>query len=102
MEDEGFKHELMSNPKAVIAREAGQEWPGNVDIEVLEETPTKLYLVLPVTLEALASARGELSEEQLEAVAGGATPAAVAPFTPAIGGGLGGAGAVVGALILDD
>lgn len=103
MEDKAFKHELMSNPKAVIARESGQEWPDNVDIEVLEQTPAKLYLVLPLNLEALASAGGELSEQQLEAVAGGATPTVAAtPWTPAIGGALGGAGAVIGAAILDD
>ena len=74
MEDEAFKQELMSNPKAVIARESGQKWPDSVDIEVLEQTPNKLYLVLPLAPNAIAP-QGELSEEQLEAVAGGITPA---------------------------
>jgi hypothetical protein len=38
MADEGFKSEVISNPKAVIAREIGQELPEGVEIEVLEPT----------------------------------------------------------------
>ena len=71
MEDEAFKHELISNPKAVIAREAGQEWPEGVEIEVLEQTPNKLYLVLPLNVKAEDIPSEGLSEEQLKAVAGG-------------------------------
>lgn len=47
MADEAFKRELMSNPKAAIAKELGQEVPAELEIEVLEQVPTKLYLVLP-------------------------------------------------------
>lgn len=44
--------------------------PSNIAVEVVEETPTKVYLVLPPA----AAARGqELSDEELEAVAGGWT-----------------------------
>jgi len=70
MADEAFKRELMSNPKAAIAKEVGQEVPAELEIEVLEQTPTKLYLVLPMS-ESEASPSEELAEEQLEAVAGG-------------------------------
>ena len=70
MADEAFKHELMSNPKAAIAKELGQELPAELEFEVLEQTPTKLYLVLPIS-ESEASPSDELAEEQLEAVAGG-------------------------------
>lgn len=76
MQDQAFKRELMSNPKAVIARESGQKWPDSVDIEVLEQTPNKLYFLLP--LDVSTASQGELSEEQLEAVAGGIAPIIVA------------------------
>jgi hypothetical protein len=70
MADEVFKRELMSNPKAAIAKELGQELPADLEFEVLEQTPTKLYLVLPMS-ESEASPSEELAEEQLEAIAGG-------------------------------
>ena len=72
MADEAFKRELMSNPKAAIAQEVGQELPAELEFEVLEQTPTKLYLVLPMS-ESETSPSEELAEEQLEAVAGGST-----------------------------
>jgi hypothetical protein len=71
MADEVFKRELMSNPKAAIAKEVGQELPTELEFEVLEQTPTKLYLVLPMSESAENSPSEELAEEQLEAVAGG-------------------------------
>ncbi|BAZ21331.1 nitrile hydratase-like protein [Kalymmatonema gypsitolerans NIES-4073] len=70
-EDETFKQELLSNSKAVYARESGQELPKDIEIEVLQETANKVYLVLP-TNPTPAGTEGELSEEALEAVAGGA------------------------------
>jgi hypothetical protein len=70
MANEAFKRELMSNPKAAIAKEVGQELPAELEFEVLEQTPTKLYLVLPMS-ESEAFPSEELAEEQLEAVAGG-------------------------------
>jgi hypothetical protein len=71
MADEAFKSELISNPKAVIAREIGQEVPEGVEIEVLESTPKKLYLVLPLKVESEEIPTEELSDKELEAVAGG-------------------------------
>jgi hypothetical protein len=71
MADEAFKSELISNPKAVIAREIGQELPEGVEIEVLESTPKKLYLVLPLKMESEEIPTEELSDKELEAVAGG-------------------------------
>jgi hypothetical protein len=73
MADEAFKNELISNPKAVIAREIGQELPEGVEIEVLEPTPKKLYLVLPLKVESEEIPTEELSDKELEAVAGGLT-----------------------------
>ena len=66
--DEAYKQELLTNPKAVIAREFSVQFPQDLTIEVLEENPTSLYLVLPMSPMTMAE---ELSEEKLEAIAGG-------------------------------
>lgn len=66
-QDETFKQELITNPKAVFAKEMGQTLPENIEIRVLEETPTTFYIVVPKNPEVSE----ELSDEALEAVAGG-------------------------------
>ena len=70
LEDENFKQELLSNPKAVFAKESGEKLPNDLEIEAIEETPNKVYLVLPNNPASTAT-EGELSDEALEAVAGG-------------------------------
>lgn len=70
-EDKVFKQELLSNPKAVFARELGEELPNTLEIEVLQETENKVYLVIPNNPDPAITIEGELSEEALEAVAGG-------------------------------
>ncbi|MCC5660822.1 NHLP leader peptide family RiPP precursor [Nostoc sp. XA010] len=70
-EDETFRQELLNNPKAVYAREAGVEIPTNLEIELIQETENKVYIVLPNTPASTIATEGELSEESLEAVAGG-------------------------------
>jgi hypothetical protein len=62
--DEGFKARLLANPKAAMA-EVGMDAPEGVEIEVVESTQEKAYLVIspkPV---------GELSDEDLDKVSGG-------------------------------
>ena len=68
-QDENFKNELMSNPKAVIQRETGKEVPANIQVTILEETPNQIYFVIPNKPDVNSSE--ELSDEALEAVAGG-------------------------------
>jgi hypothetical protein len=70
-EDEKFKQELLSNPKAVFEKESGQELPKDIEIEVIQETDNKAYLVLPINPVPAAKTEEEISEEALEAVAGG-------------------------------
>ncbi|MEG4031678.1 MULTISPECIES: NHLP leader peptide family RiPP precursor [unclassified Microcoleus] len=67
-EDDKFKQELLSNPKAVFGKAMGSPFPNNVDLQVLEETPNTYYLVIPKNPDVSE----ELSDEALEAVAGGA------------------------------
>lgn len=69
-EDEAFKQELLTNPKAVFARELGEELPKDIKIEVLQETANKVYLLLPTNFTP-DRAEEELSEAELETVAGG-------------------------------
>ncbi|MEH2323613.1 MAG: NHLP leader peptide family RiPP precursor [Nostoc sp.] len=68
--DATYKQRLLSNPKAVFEEELGQKLPADLEIQVLQQGMKKLYLLLPIELDELASSQ-VLSEEQLEAVAGG-------------------------------
>jgi len=65
---EAFKQELLTNPKAIIEQEFGVEFPAELNVSVREENSTTLYFVLP--LHPQIEGR-ELSEEELESVAGG-------------------------------
>ena len=64
--DEAYKEELLSNPKSVYERELNVQFSPEVNVQVLEEDSQTFYFVLPVCPEV-----NELSEEQLEAIAGG-------------------------------
>lgn len=70
MQDAAFKAQLKTNPKAVLAQELGTELPAGLEVEVLEATEDKFYIVLPSDV-LTAAGDDELSEEQLESVAGG-------------------------------
>ena len=66
--DGKFKQRLLADPAAVL-KEHGITLPAGVTVAVLENTDKVLHLVLP------AASQGELSEADLEKVAGGATEA---------------------------
>ncbi len=68
-EDEEFKQELLSNPKAAISKVLQTDIFGDTEVRVLEETPNTLYLTIP--MKPSVGAEGELSDQELEAVAGG-------------------------------
>ena len=48
MHDRVFREELMSNPKEALERELGISFPEEVKIEMHEDTPTTIHLVLPL------------------------------------------------------
>jgi len=70
--DPEFRKELIEDPKAVIVRELGISLPQDFEVSVFEETDKRSYLVLP----PLRAASGELSEGDLDQVAGGTANAA--------------------------
>ena len=69
MKDETFRKQLIENPGAAIESETGMKIPDTIKIKVLEEDPKTVYLVLPQVYSQ--DTEMELSESELEAVAGG-------------------------------
>ena len=67
IKDAAFRQELLSAPKAVLAREYHVQMAESVTMRVLEDTPTLHNIVLP----PLEVEMQELSDADLEAVAGG-------------------------------
>ena len=64
-QDEAFKQRLLANPQAVL-QEHGIAVPDGVTVRVVEDTAETKHLVLPT------NPAGELSDDELERVAGGA------------------------------
>ena len=62
--DEEFKARLLANPKDAMA-EVGMDAPEGVEIEVVESTQEKAYLVIPPKPD------GELSDDDLDKVSAG-------------------------------
>ncbi|MEH1875140.1 NHLP leader peptide family RiPP precursor [Nostoc sp.] len=68
--DATYKQRLLSNAKAVFEEELGQKLPADLEVQALQQSMKKLYLLLPMQVDELARNQ-VLSEEELEAVAGG-------------------------------
>lgn len=60
-----YREALVRDPKAVIEKHLGHPLPEGLNIQVVEESPNTLFVVAP------AAANSELSDEDLEMVAGG-------------------------------
>ena len=65
--DDGFRKELLANPKAAIAKLTGKPLPADLQVVVHQETAKTIHLVVP---EKPAST-DELNEEELGKVAAG-------------------------------
>ncbi|WP_246096627.1 NHLP leader peptide family RiPP precursor [Paenibacillus sinopodophylli] len=46
-EDAEFKKQLIANPKAAVKEAFGVDLPDAIEVEVVEESAAKFYLVLP-------------------------------------------------------
>jgi hypothetical protein len=90
-QDDEFKQELLNNPRAAFKREFGDKisFYEDADIRVIEETYNTFCLVIPKKPNISTE---ELSEDQLEAVAGG--------IAPLVGAALVGAGVIGGTFVL--
>ena len=70
LQDDAFRQGLLAEPRAAVEEELGTRLPEEVRVVVVEETADTVYLVLPVR-STEAQEAGELSDRELEAVAGG-------------------------------
>ena len=68
-QDEGYKQQLLRNPKGVLSRELGTSIPSNVNVRVVEEDANTLYFVLPRNPNEYAEKK--MNAEQLVGVAAG-------------------------------
>ena len=68
LEDESFRQRLLDDPKGAVEQELGSGLPEGVEVRVVEESAQTMYLVLPST--SAVGEGGELSDQELEAVAG--------------------------------
>jgi len=64
MQDESFREKLLKDPKGTINKEFGLKLPDNFTVKTLEESASTLTLFIP-------AAQSELSEQELDNVAGG-------------------------------
>ena len=73
IQDEQFRSLLLSDPRAAAQQELGIELPASVRFHVIQESPSDLYMVLPLKPAALKSmiAGDELSDTELDSVSGG-------------------------------
>ena len=76
--DPVFKAELIANPAAALKAE-GIDVPAGMTVTVVENTDKQFHLVLP------PKPNDELSEEDLDAVAGGSTATVEQVFLVALG-----------------
>jgi len=70
LQDDAFRRRLLEDPRATVEQELGTRLPEDVQVRTVEETPDTIYLVLPSS-SPLGGEGGELSDRELEAVAGG-------------------------------
>lgn len=54
-EDAEFKKQLIANPKAAVKEAFGVDLPDAIEVEVVEESANKFYLVLPESPAAVKS-----------------------------------------------
>jgi Nitrile hydratase, alpha chain len=69
--DDAFRQALLTDPRGAVERELEAKLPAGLQVKVLAETPDTFYLVLPAKPDRAPA--GQLTDKQLEAVAGGWT-----------------------------
>jgi Nitrile hydratase, alpha chain len=69
LQDESFRQRLHADPRGTMEQELGSRLPESVEVRAVEESADIIYLVLP-SASPLGQGR-ELSDQQLDVVAGG-------------------------------
>jgi hypothetical protein len=74
LQDDAFRQRLLSDPKGAIEEELETRLPQEVQVQAVEESAETIYLVLPPA-PSRANEQGEveLSDRELEGVAGAGT-----------------------------
>jgi hypothetical protein len=67
--DDAFRQALVSDPRGAVEKELGGQLPAGLQVKVVAESADTFYLVLPANPDRAPA--GELTDQQLEAVAGG-------------------------------
>jgi hypothetical protein len=68
---DAFRQALVTDPQGALERELGGKLPAGIQVKVVAETADTFYLVLPANPDRAPA--GQLTDQQLEAVAGGWT-----------------------------
>jgi hypothetical protein len=69
LEEESYRRSMLEDPRTAVEEELGTRLPESVQVRAVEETVETIYLVLPSG--SPVEEGGELSDQDLEAVAGG-------------------------------
>ena len=77
--DDALRDAIKADPKDALRRE-GVDIPDEMQVKIVESTPDTLYIALPPKTEG--STEGELSEAELEGVAGGTERAGTSRSNP--------------------
>jgi hypothetical protein len=72
LQDESLRQRLLADPREALEEELGTQLPDNVEVRVVEESADTIYLVLPNS-SPLVGEDEELSDQELEMVAGGSS-----------------------------
>jgi len=83
LEDDAFRQQLLADPKAAVEQELGTQLPPGIRVEAVEEAPDTVYLVIPPASQA-GGEEGELSDSELESVAGGWERPTPVPTQPSL------------------
>jgi hypothetical protein len=69
LEDESLRQRLLEDPQGTLEEELGSTLPEGIEIKTVQESADTIYLVLPSS--SPVGEGGELSDQELETVAGG-------------------------------